>query len=203
MPGVMFRTDVESETGLSWERWVKLLEENCGPAPTYDQLAEYLQERGVGPEWVPIIADMYGERLGRKPVGQTMDVGFNVGIRRTAAIPKEEAWHHLVSPSGLKLWIGDVEPFPLQVGSVFQSKDGVSGKLGVVKPYEKLRMSWRRREWDNPSTLQITLLATKTGKTTFAFHQEKLEDVYMRYVMKRHWEKVVDRLIETAVRHIR
>jgi hypothetical protein len=51
-----------------------------------------------------------------------------------------------------------------------------------------------RSGWDSPSRLQLYVLATNSGKTTVAIHQEMLEDVYMRDVMKRHWEDVLGRL---------
>jgi uncharacterized protein YndB with AHSA1/START domain len=79
---------------------------------------------------------------------------------------------------------------------LFKSKEGISGKLSVVKFQEKLRMSWQRKEWDNPSTLQIYLASTSANKTTIAFHQEKLDDLYMRQVMKDHWEQVLDAIAD-------
>jgi uncharacterized protein YndB with AHSA1/START domain len=193
MAGKQFMLDVHKETDKSWEEWISLLEEDCGKSCTFDQLVDYLREVQVLEEkWVPVIASMYEQRLGRNPVGLTKDVGFQIGVRRSLPLSKEEAWDFLTSREGLKLWIGDLESLPMQAGSVFHSKEGVTGKLRVVKFQEKLRLSWKREEWDNPSALQIYLLASDTKKTTIAFHQDKLDDLYMRQVMKDHWEHVLN-----------
>lgn len=196
MAGSLFRRDIAQQTGITWENWIEQLEENCGRASTYDEIIQYLMEvRELDSNWVHIIAGMYEQLLGRKPVGLSADAGYQIGVRRTASISKEEAWHYLTSPDGLKLWIGTVSPFALEVGSTFMSDEGTFGKLGVVKPFEKLRMKWQRHDWENPSTLQIYLLSTNNNKTTIAFHQEKLDDLYMREVMKQHWEQAADAII--------
>ncbi len=197
MPGQQFLKDIEKETDKSWEEWTQILEVDCGKQCSFDQLVDYLRDvRELEEKWVPIIASMYGQRLGRKPVGQTKDVGFNIGVRRTLQLSKQEAWDYLTSLEGLKLWIGEVDSLPLKVGSLFKSKEGTSGKLSVVKFQEKLRMTWQRKQWDNPSTLQIYLASTSANKTTIAFHQEKLDDLYMRQVMKDHWEQVLDAIAD-------
>jgi uncharacterized protein YndB with AHSA1/START domain len=66
--------------------------------------------------------------------------------------------------------------------------------LTVVIPQQKLRMTWKRLQWDSPSRLQIYVLDAKSGKTTVSFHQEMLEDVYMREMMRRHWENAAEKL---------
>ncbi|MBP1994462.1 SRPBCC domain-containing protein [Paenibacillus eucommiae] len=196
MAGTLFRKAVEKETGYSWDQWVSILNEDCGEAYSYEQLIDYLQEiHTVDAKWLPIIAAMYEQKLGRKPVGQTAAVGFQIGVRRTADVSKEQIWNYMLSPDGLKLWIGVLPSLPLQAGSQYKSEDGTFGRLGVIKPYEKLRMTWQRKDWDKPSALQIYLLTTKTKKTTISFHQEKLDDLYMREVMKLHWEEVLDKII--------
>lgn len=42
--------------------------------------------------------------------------------------------------------------------------------------------------------LQIYLLSSSSGKTAVSFHQEKLDDLYMREVMKKHWEEIINRI---------
>lgn len=64
-----------------------------------------------------------------------------------------------------------------------------------------LRMAWKRPEWERPSRLQIYFLSASGGKTTVAIHQEMPEDVYIRELMRRHWEKTLLRIRnETADR---
>jgi uncharacterized protein YndB with AHSA1/START domain len=137
---------------------------------------------------------MYGQMLGRTPVGVTKDAGVQIGVRRTLAVNKENLWNYLISPRGLSLWIGNVSDFRLQKGFEFASAEGVSGQLTVVQPLHKLRMTWKRPEWERPSRLQIYVLSANSGKTTVAIHQEILEDVYIRELMRRFWEETLQQI---------
>nr|WP_275984001.1 SRPBCC domain-containing protein [Paenibacillus hamazuiensis] len=134
--------------------------------------------------------------MGRKPVGQTADAGVQIGVRRTLPVSKEQAWAFLLSPEGLRLWIGELSSLPLQAGERFMSADSTSGQIKSVVPMQKIRMSWQPKEWDNPSTLQLYVLSSGSNKTTISFHQEKLDDIYMREAMKSHWEQVLDKIRE-------
>lgn len=43
-----------------------------------------------------------------RQVGETASVGFQVGVRRTLPMSREQAWQALTLPEGLKLWLGEV-----------------------------------------------------------------------------------------------
>ncbi|UQZ85080.1 hypothetical protein SK3146_04363 [Paenibacillus konkukensis] len=132
-----------------------------------------------------------------KLVGKTKDAGFQIGVRRTLPITKEEAWERLMSPDGLKLWLGDIDELKLEKGQLYGTSDGSSGEVRVVKPQEQLRMTWQRKGWEQPSTVQIRLLSASTG-TTVSFHQEKLADSAVREEMKLRWERAIAGLSEAA-----
>ncbi|MWV46365.1 SRPBCC domain-containing protein [Paenibacillus sp. HJL G12] len=139
-----------------------------------------------------------GERQAVKPVGQTTSAGFQIGVRRTFPISGQEAWTLLVSPEGMMHWIGEVGSLEMKPGESFASVEGITGELRVVKPMEQLRMRWQRKDWKHPSTLQIRILPASQGQTTISFHQEKLEDMHAREVMKDHWEQALNSLKEMA-----
>lgn len=130
--------------------------------------------------------------------GQTASAGFQIGVRRTFPISQEQAWDLLVSPEGLKLWLGDLSALELQVGQGYTTKEGISGELRVVKLFQQLRMTWQPRGWEKSSTLQIRIIPNPTNadKTTISFHQEKLKDVYTRECMKKYWEEAATRIME-------
>lgn len=195
--GSIFKRDLGEATGTSWEEWVVKLQRTVNPLWSHEQIkAQISEEYGVGEEWAEWLAVMYGQLMGRVPTGVTKDAGVQIGIRKTVDGEPERIWSFLVSPQGLPLWIGHVDDFWWKKGFEFVSKEGVSGKLTVVNPPLKLRLTWQRPDWDTPSRLQIYLLPAKSGKTTIAFHQEMLEDVYMRETMRRHWENVLQRVVE-------
>ncbi|GAA4853383.1 hypothetical protein GCM10023310_35450 [Paenibacillus vulneris] len=135
-----------------------------------------------------------------KPVGVTAAAGVQIGIRRTLKMTREQAWQYLLSSSGLKLWLGDLEKLNLEPGQRYAANDGTLGEMRVVKPYEQLRMTWQRRGWEKPSTLQIRLLPASGGRTTVSFHQEKLADLAVREEMKLRWENVLTHFAEYAER---
>lgn len=195
MAGMIFKQEVMKATERSWEEWIVALGQEVGPLWSHEQIRNHIVEQHqVSGDWGEWIAVMYEQVMGRVPVGLSKDAGVQIGVRKTMAATKERVWDFLMSSEGLSLWIGDVPSLELQVGHEYDSKEGVTGKLTVVVPYHKLRLTWKRKEWDNPSRLQIYVLSTKTGKTTIAIHQEMLDDVYMREIMRRYWDEMLTTL---------
>lgn len=198
MTGNLFLQAVTKETGRSWEKWTALLHEQCGASSslTRDDLFDYLTEHhGLNEMWADLLAEMYGQRLGRTPVGQTKDAGVNMGVRRTVDADKEQVWRYLLSKDGLKLWIGELDALPLGKKESYETADGVRGEIRSVLPGEKIRLTWQPPDWDNPSILQLYLLSARGGGTTVSFHQEKLDDLYMRKLMLDRWKRVAERLV--------
>lgn len=199
MAGAMFRRDVEAATGCAWEEWVRRLEGHVDRLWSHERIAGYIRESyRVSEEWSEWIALMYEPLIGRVPTGTTKDAGVQIGVRRTMDAGKERIWQFLLSPQGAALWLGKVRVFVWQKGASFETEGGVSGKLTVVESGRKLRLTWKRPEWDKPSRLQLILLSASGGKTTVSVHQEMLEDVYMRERMRRHWDEVL-RQVKAAV----
>ncbi|KIL40714.1 ATPase [Gordoniibacillus kamchatkensis] len=126
-----------------------------------------------------------------RPVGLTAGAGFQIGVRRTLPVSQEQAWALLTSAEGLPLWIGQLRELPLTPGQTYVTDDGISGEMRVVKPGEQLRLTWRKPEWPGPSTLQIRLIPSHSGRTTISFHQEKLADMAAREQMKLRWEEAL------------
>jgi len=138
---------------------------------------------------------MTNPKTGR-PVGETADVGYQIGVRRTVSATIEEVWQLLTSPPGTELWIGPLaSPLLIETGAAFHADNGVEGKLRVVKPPVQLRLGWRRPDWPQASTLQIRILpAASPDRAVISFHQEKLAHALQREEMKRHWESVIGAL---------
>ncbi|MBD0384225.1 SRPBCC domain-containing protein [Paenibacillus sp. WST5] len=176
-----------------------ILEQEAAKTWSHDEIVTYLNEAyDTPPEWSELIARAYGQKLGRKPVGLTASSGFQIGVRRTLPLSKEQLWAYLTSTAGIQLWIGDMPFLELKVGHKFITKDGTSGELRVVKPLEQLRMTWQRKDWERASTLQIRLLSAHPDKTTISIHQEKLEDLFVREQMKLHWEEAAAQILEQS-----
>ncbi|TDF99764.1 SRPBCC family protein [Paenibacillus piri] len=129
-----------------------------------------------------------------KPVGLTASAGYQIGVRRTLPISTEHAWAYIVSPEGLERWLSSGRALAVQKGEIYTTKDGFTGELRVVKPYEQLRLTWQKQGWSQRSTLQIRLLAGGPVKTTVSFHQEKLDSADVRADMKAYWEAAIEQM---------
>jgi len=195
MASAVFRQALREATGLDWEAWVGRLGREINPLWSHERMRDHICATWRIPEeWGEWLAVFYGQLLGRTPVGVTKDAGVQIGVRRTIKAEKERVWRFLLSADGLALWIGRVPEFRLEKGFAFASAEGVTGKLTVVQPFHKLRMQWKRPEWERPSRLQIYVLAAAGGGTTVAIHQEMLEDVYIRELMRRRWDETLRRI---------
>lgn len=129
-------------------------------------------------------------------VGQTAAAGFQIGVRRTLPFTQRQVWDCLLSPEGLKLWIGDVGTIGLNRGDLYEAPGGVRGEMRVAKRHEQLRLTWQPSKWARPSTLQIRLLPASGERTTVSFHQEHLDGPGTREEMKLHWEDVIAKIAE-------
>ncbi|WP_144561482.1 SRPBCC family protein [Bacillus mycoides] len=124
-------------------------------------------------------------------IGQTKDVGFQVGVRRTFPVSQEKAWDLITSKEGLDLWLGESTSIILKPGRKYITRTG-KGEIRIVKPLEQIRLTWQKEEWENPSIVQVRIISKASNKTTISFHQEKLSDKNIREEMKVYWGEILD-----------
>ena len=61
------------------------------------------------------------------------------------------------------------------------------------RPWSHLRLTWQLPAWEAPSSVQVRVLAARSG-ATLSFHQDHLAGPSARAEMKARWEAVVERL---------
>lgn len=125
----------------------------------------------------------------KRQTGQTKEAGFQFGIRKTFPVSVEQAWDFLLSESGLKIWLGELQS-TFEINKPYQTKAGVEGLVRVFTPYSHIRLNWKKKHWTNRSTVQVRTIG-KLQKTTISFHQEKLLGSEQRSEMKEYWNKVI------------
>ncbi len=125
-----------------------------------------------------------------KVVGQTRDAGFQIGVRKTVAVPVETAWNFLFSEKGLSTWLGKIGVENFELGKPYQTEEEIEGRVNVFKANSHIRLTWKPKHWTNTSALQIRVIPSKE-KTTVSFHQDKLMDSKQRDEMKKYWEEVI------------
>ena len=54
-----------------------------------------------------------------------------------------------------------------------------------------IRLSWKKKNWENSSTIQVRVFGNQE-KTTISFHQEKLLNGEQRDEMKKYWNEVMN-----------
>jgi uncharacterized protein YndB with AHSA1/START domain len=135
-------------------------------------------------------------------VGLTKDAGWQFGIRRTMPVTAHQAWDFLLSKEAVDIWLGEVEEIDWRVGSSFVTKDEIEVTINVLKPYSHMRMSWKKKGWDNISMLQPRV--TKgVGRSVISFHHDKLQDANQRLEMKNHWNGIIEKLESKLQKNIK
>ncbi|MEM0942065.1 MAG: SRPBCC domain-containing protein [Bacteroidota bacterium] len=128
-------------------------------------------------------------------VGKTKDVGYEFGLQKTFSISEKQAWDFMFSDSGLKIWLGDLETdFSLKEN--YKTKSGIEGFVRVFELYSHIRMNWKKKDWNNMSTVQVRVIGKNNDKTLISFHQEKLLDSDQRAEMKEYWNKKMENITE-------
>jgi len=126
-------------------------------------------------------------------IGLTKDADYQIGVRKTYAISLHEAWNFLFSTDGIKLWLGYKGVPVWQKGKEYTTRTGTYLCIRVYNELSHARLTYKRKDWENTSTLQMRIMAAKTG-TTISIHQEKLADDSQREEMRLHWEKVLGKI---------
>lgn len=127
------------------------------------------------------------------PVGRTQDGSYQVGARRTLAIPPSAAWDLVMSERGLAAWLGPLVGGSLGPKGDYRLADGTSGEVRVYQPGSHIRLTWRPPNWDRPSTIQLRVI-DRTDRSVIALHQEGLPSGEARSARKQAFHQALDDL---------
>jgi uncharacterized protein YndB with AHSA1/START domain len=188
------------ETGRDWEGWLRVLDA-AGAADLDHKGVVGLLER-AHPEldsawWRQTITVGYEQARGKRVLGQTAGAGFQLGVRRSIGLAPAAVWRLLTRRP--ELWLGDDVAIAFEKGERYRTAGGegippAGGEIRVVKPEERLRMTWQPEGWSAPATLQFTLTATGSGGTALQLHLEKLPDAEAREEMRGLWRTTLERI---------
>ena len=143
--------------------------------------------------WRQSLTVGYEQARGKRVVGETAAAGFEVGVRRSVDASESDVWELLTSRP--ELWLGEGVAF--RKGERYSVPEA-SGEIRVVKPGDRLRLTWQPEGWASPATLQFALSGSESGKTTIAAHLEKLPDAEARDTMREHLREALDRIVAAA-----
>jgi uncharacterized protein YndB with AHSA1/START domain len=186
---------VRAATGRTPAEWETLLDARGAADLSHKQIVALLQETGEVRSgwWLQMLAVDYERRKGKRAVGQTAATGFEIGVRRTLPISVDEAWRLLMSPDGVRTWLGGVAP-RWEKGEKYALQDGSAGEVRVFKPGSHLRITVHPEGWPRASTLQVRVMPSGEQKTVISFHQEHLPGAAERDARRRFFEGALDAL---------
>lgn len=187
---------VRAATGRGWEEWLELLDAAGAKELDHKGIVALLTREypDLSGWWCQQLTVGYEKARGKRVLGETAG-GFEVGVRKTLPIDKEEAWALLVGHP--ERWLGEGD-LTFEKGSPYEVRGGfgggAQGEVRVVKPGERVRMTWHPQGFDRAATLQATLLPARSG-TTFSLHFEKLPDAEAREAVRDHFRALLEGLL--------
>lgn len=180
-------------TGRGRGEWLETLDAAGAEGWSHKEIVGYLEREHphVSSWWRQSITVEYERARGKREVGQTADAGFQVGVRRTVGLPVAEAWELVTTRP--ELWLGDRASVTFEPGERYEA-GGATGEIRVVKPAERVRMTWQPAGWEAPATLQVTFAQSASRKTAIGIHLEKLPDAQAREEMRERFREALERI---------
>jgi activator of HSP90 ATPase len=130
----------------------------------------------------------------RSEVGKTADSGWQLGVSETVPYPATDLWEFLLGREGIEIWLGPGVELPKERGAAYETANGTAGHVRSFRELDKVRLTWRPKDWDHDSTLQLTVSGAG-AKSTLRFQQELLADAEERELQRSYWEDVTERLV--------
>ena len=194
---------VRAATGRGWEEWLEALDAAGAADWNHGEIVGHLEREypdATSSWWRQSITVGYEQARGKRAVGETA-AGFQVGVQRSVAASPAETWELIVARP--ELWLGEGASVAFAEGERYvvpagDGAAGASGEVRVVKPGDRLRMTWQLEGWARPATVQLTLLESGPGKTAIHAQLEKLPDADAREAARGRWRKGLERLAAAA-----
>ena len=188
---------VQTATGRDWDDWFTELDAAGAAELSHKQIVAHLERQH--PEltswWRQSLTVGYERARGKRAVGQVADATFQIGVQRSVALDPTAAWELLTTRADL--WLGEGADVTFAAGEPW-SAAAARGEIRVVKPGDRLRLTWRPDGWAEPATLQLTLLPSGPAKTAIHASLEKLPDAAAREMARERSRAALERLVAAA-----
>ncbi|CAM3388653.1 hypothetical protein G4177_32500 [Corallococcus sp. ZKHCc1 1396] len=188
---------VKEATGRDWKTWMRALDKAGATELSHKQLVAHLAQEVESSWWQQSISVAYEQARGKRVVGETAATGFQVGVVRTLPMTAAELWAWITTQP--ERWLGTA--LKLEPGTEYEvpkrrGAPAVRGKVRVVKPGNRIRMTWQPDGWKKPATLQFALVPKPRG-VSLTVHMENLPDAEAREAMRERWSKVLSTLAKS------
>lgn len=132
----------------------------------------------------------------RSAAGHTRDAGWQIGVSKTIDRPVDAVWTFITSPAGTAIWLGEGVTLLPERGAEYETATGVRGQTRSFRERDRVRLTWQPPGWTHDTTLQLAVTRAGEGRSRLTVHQERLADAAEREQQRRHWQGVVDALVE-------
>ncbi|HEY2063099.1 SRPBCC domain-containing protein [Amycolatopsis sp. NBC_01480] len=126
-------------------------------------------------------------------VGKTAQSGWEIGVSRTLPYSGARLWEFLLGREGVEVWLGAGVELPRGRGEGYETANGITGEIRSFHEGTRVRLTWRPKDWDHDSTLQLTVV-DQGRRSTLKFHQEWLADAAERAEQRAYWKDVTERV---------
>ncbi len=137
----------------------------------------------------------------RSEVGHTRDAGWQIGVSRTIDQPAEALWSFLTSQAGIAIWLGEDCTLDQRPGGGYETAAGVRGETRSFHELDRVRLTWQPADWTHDTTLQLVVRSAGDGRARLTVHQERLANTEERERQRRHWQGVVNAIVEALTDH--
>jgi uncharacterized protein YndB with AHSA1/START domain len=194
---------VRRGTGHDWAEWLGLLDAAGARGWDHRGIVDFLEREhaDVPAWWQQSLAVAYERARGKHVTVEPTGVGFQVGAQRSVATSSAHLWKVLVGRP--ELWLGPGASVVFRQGERYEVPPGelwarMTGEVEVVKPGDRLRMTWQPEDWPTPAILQVMLTPAAPGRTRLNAHVEKLPDAATREVMRARLHAALERVALAA-----
>jgi uncharacterized protein YndB with AHSA1/START domain len=133
-------------------------------------------------------------------VGRTKDAGWQIGVSKTLDHSVEEVWDFLTSPAGTAIWLGEGVMVSPESGEGYETTAGVRGETRSFTRHRRIRLTWQPPDWRHDTTLQLSVTPAGEGRARLGVHQERLADAAERELQRKHWQGVVNAIVDALAR---
>ncbi len=199
-PSRVSEESLREASGRGWEGWFEVLDAAGALDLSHRDMVRHLDEHHrdeLSAWWQQTVVVGYEKARGLRVVGQTAGAGFQIGVQRTLAAPLDAVWETVVSRPDL--WLGEGASVQLEPGRRYDvpaaaGQPAAAGEVRVVRPGNRLRITWQPEGWAAPATIQIAVQEPAPGRTALHAHMEKLPDGEAREAMRARWRGALARI---------
>jgi len=105
-------------------------------------------------------------------------------------------WTFITSPAGIAIWLGEGVTVLSEPGAGYETAAGVRGETRSFRELDRLRLTWQPPDWSHDTTLQLAVRSAGAERAMLVVHQERLADAAEREQQRRHWQGVINALVE-------